>query len=73
MAINDAAPARSAANFLLLTEREECSYGVHALLRTTPSNLSPPLSSVLFSSQLAHASGVCGPSAAVSLQVEPNM
>lgn len=57
MPINDAARACTAANFLPLTEREECSCGVHALLCTTPSNLSTPLS-VLFSSELAHASGV---------------
>lgn len=38
-------------------EREECSCGVHALLCTTPSYLSTPLS-VLFSSELAHASSV---------------
>lgn len=57
MPINDAARACTTANFLPLTEREECSCGVHALLCTTPSNLSTPLS-VLFSSELAHASGV---------------
>lgn len=43
MPINDAAPARAAANFLPLTESEECSCGVHALLCTTPSNLSTSL------------------------------